>query len=108
MQQWAMKNYEKAVWHSTKSSAKKRGLEFNIDVSDIIIPETCPLLNVPLTRLRGRGRVKYNASIDRIDSTKGYVKGNVQMISRLANQMKSDATPEELIIFARNILEKYS
>jgi hypothetical protein len=35
-------------------------------------------------------------SLDRIDPKKGYVKGNVAVISYKANRIKQDATPEEL------------
>ena len=34
-------------------------------------------------------------SLDRIDNTKGYVPGNLQVISYRANQLKSDGTLEE-------------
>jgi hypothetical protein len=46
-------------------------------------------------------------SIDRKDNTKGYTKDNVWVISQLANQMKSNATPEQLRAFARWILSEY-
>jgi hypothetical protein len=43
-------------------------------------------------------------SIDRIDSSKGYIKGNVQILSMKANNMKSSANVEELLIFSKNII----
>lgn len=91
----------------SKRRAREDGIEFNISIEDIVIPEYCPLLNIKLTNELGYGQLKTNSSIDRIDSTKGYVKGNIQVISRQANTMKSNATREELIIFSKNILKEY-
>jgi len=49
---------------------------------------------------RGKGKivVPNSPSLDRIDPTKGYVKGNVWIISHKANTFKSYATHEELKI----------
>jgi hypothetical protein len=47
-------------------------------------------------------------SVDRIDSTMGYTKDNLQIISKRANQFKSDATIDELVIFSINLLKKYN
>lgn len=69
---------------------------FNIDLSDIVIPKVCPILGIPLTKGVKRVPCNNSPSLDRIDSTKGYVKGNVQVISHRANRLKSDASLQEL------------
>lgn len=97
-------NRDRLLLSYAKTNAKRKGLEFNIDISDVIIPEFCPYLEIKLTSDLGSGQLSTNASIDRIDSTKGYIKGNIQIISRLANTMKSNASIDQLIIFAKNIL----
>jgi hypothetical protein len=85
-----------------KARAKQKNLEFSLTREDIIIPEFCPYLKVKLEK----GHFKYTPSIDRIDSTKGYTKDNIQIISKQANAMKWDSNPEELIQFAKSVLDK--
>lgn len=87
--------------------AKKKGLKFNITLDYIceIAPVRCPILDLELVygygQLTGKKTVSENSpSIDRIDSSKGYIKGNVQVISYKANTMKSNANSEELVKFA--------
>lgn len=79
--------------------AEKKGLAFNIDASDVVVPSHCPVLGVPLSAASGKASAN-SPSLDRIDSSLGYIKGNVQVISYKANAMKSNATPEELLSFA--------
>ena len=97
-------NWERKMLKHSYDSAKKRNLEHTITINDIVIPDVCPLLDVPLTRILGKGRVPTNASLDRIDSAKGYTPDNIQVISYLANVMKNNATEEQLVEFAINIL----
>lgn len=76
--------------------AKKAGLPFDITVDDIPVPKRCPVLGIPLRV--GEGACTDNGpSVDRIVNSKGYVKGNVLVISRLANRIKTDATPEQVL-----------
>lgn len=91
---------QQLCWYAKRRSFKK-GLEFNIEPKDIHIPKKCPILKVPLIC-----STRYSPSIDRIYPNKGYIKGNIAVISALANSMKANATPQELLIFAKNI-KKY-
>ncbi len=89
-----------------KKRALKKNLDFNIDVEYLIkkLIETnyiCPYLGVKFEKRNS----DYVLSIDRIDPTKGYVKGNIEITSRLANTMKNKATNSQLMIFAENILK---
>jgi hypothetical protein len=99
---------EMRMYNTSKHRAKKHNIEFTIKLEDIIITKFCPLLGIPITNIFGKGRQQTNASLDRLDSAKGYTKENIQVISDLANRMKQDATPEQLITFAKNILQIYS
>ena len=100
-----IKSPEYIIWYRAKQNSKDRGLEFNISVEDIIIPSHCPYLNIPLLTEQSSHHSKSYYSIDRIDSSKGYIKGNIQIISLLANTMKNDATTEQLVMFANSILK---
>lgn len=95
------------ILKQAQSSANRKQLDFNLDASDIVIPEFCKYLGIKLTNIQGNGFVDSNISIDRIDPTKGYVKGNVEIISRKANIMKNNASKDELILFAESILRIY-
>jgi len=89
-----------------KGRAKLKGLEFNLTVEDIIIPKYCPILGIELACKSGTsGGQKNSPALDRKDSKGGYTKDNVQVISHLANMMKSHATEEELIAFANWIID---
>jgi hypothetical protein len=105
------RNPGKVLFNSAKRRAKDKNFEFNIEVSDINIPTMCPILDIPILKVYTEGKksgpTPNSASVDRIDNNKGYVKGNVQVISHLANTMKASASPEELVKFAKWILKTY-
>ena len=100
------RHIKKYMYTSAKLRAQKKGIPFNIEEDDIIIPEICPILEVPLI-LGHKGNYEYTPSLDRIDNSKGYVKGNIMVISKKANSMKNSASIEELKMFVKNVL-RYS
>lgn len=75
--------------------AKKIGLEFDIELSELEVPERCPVFDIPLFYSPGK-RTPNSYSLDRWDNTKGYVRGNVRIISWKANQYKGDLTIKEV------------
>lgn len=87
--------YRKMKWNQSKRNAKAKGVPFNIEVSDIIIPEYCPALGIKLELLSGRIH-NGSPSVDRIKPELGYVKGNIIVVSMLANQIKTSATVEQM------------
>ena len=101
----------RVLLNSAKRRSKDKNYKFNIELSDINIPTECPILGIPILKVYTEGKkagpTPNSASLDRIDNHKGYVKGNIQVISHLANTMKASATPEELIKFANWILKTY-
>tara|TARA_R110000868_G_scaffold233787_1_gene487510 strand:+ start:221 stop:739 length:519 start_codon:yes stop_codon:yes gene_type:complete len=92
---WNRSNPEKRILMVCRKVAKERGLPFNLEESDIIIPEFCPVLGIRL-ELPSKARTDASVSIDRITPSLGYVKGNIVIVSWRANFIKSDATLEEL------------
>lgn len=88
-------NPEKRLLRGAIDRARQKGIECSICLEDIVIPDVCPIL-----KTKFQYGTPYAASLDRIDSTKGYIKGNVWVISWKANAMKQDATREELERFA--------
>jgi hypothetical protein len=104
---WYWDNIKYVIYHRAKERAVENNLPFNITIEDIVIPDKCPLLNCPF-RKGGKHDKWYSYSLDKIDNSKGYIKGNVQVITYLANTMKSKASKEELIEFAKNILKLFN
>ena len=112
------KEYKK-LYHSTKNGhlrrnldniktrSKLKNLDFDLDANYLLsIPsDVCPVFNFKLSWGQSKRIADFNSpSLDRIDPEKGYIKGNVQWVSHLANTMKNNATKEQLVQFANWIL----
>lgn len=83
------------MFKAIRQRALKSGIEFNIELDDIVVPEHCPMLGIKLEISTGSPN-NNSPSLDRIVPSKGYVKGNIVVISYRANRIKNDSTTEEL------------
>lgn len=87
--------------------AKISGLEFAITKEDCAVPSICPVLGIPLRPATGCADDN-SPELDRVDNTKGYVKGNVMVISRRANRIKNNSTIEELRLILEYVSRFYN
>lgn len=92
------------MWLRAKIRAQRDGAPFSITPEDIVIPKRCPVLGMKLKAGARSGGDDCSPSLDRIVSSRGYVPGNVQVISHLANSMKQHATRAQLVRFAEWVL----
>jgi len=96
------------------NSIKKRSKPYDVGLEDLkqvwdaqcgICPITgWPLILKPRSGLAGCVQPN-TASIDRIDSALGYVRGNIRFIAYMANIAKSDFTDEDLLVFCETIMQ---
>ncbi len=93
VQRYREKNTATKLWKGAKDRATEKGLEFDLVVDDIKIPDVCPVLGI----LLNASDRAHTPSIDRIDNARGYTKDNIQIISWRANRLKNDASLEELV-----------
>jgi hypothetical protein len=91
------------IIRNKRGNKRKLRSELSIEYYKSLIVDTCPLLGVRLTYENFKGNAPSNyATLDRIDPNKGYVEGNVQIVSFRANTLKSNATLEELKMIVKN------
>jgi hypothetical protein len=95
---------EYQMWNRAKRRARLANVAFRLEPSDIVIPETCPVLGIKLERNKFKSSAA-SPSLDRIIPERGYIKGNVQVISHKANTIKNNSIVEELekvLSYSRN------
>ena len=103
------RNPYKACFSNAESRVRREGKrEWSLDFDTFDFPEYCPYLGIKLDYSLGKGKIQPDSpSFDRIDPTKDYTPGNVEIISNRANSMKSDAGREDQIKMAEHVLLKY-
>lgn len=99
-------------WLGARDRSKRDGIDFSLtldDINDLWVAQdgTCALSGIKMTYELQNGRTPTNVSIDKIDHTKGYVTGNVQLVCMACNQIKSDLSEEDMYQFCKKIVEHY-
>jgi hypothetical protein len=92
---------EYQMWDSVKGRADRAGIKFTLRVTDIYVPEFCPLLGI---RIKKNNKITSpnSPSMDRRNPKKGYTKENTWIISHRANTIKNNASLQELKTIASN------
>lgn len=84
----------------------KRDFDLDVDFLNSLWEKqngTCPYTNYKMILYSNQKNNPYSASLDRIDSTKGYVKENVEFICLAINYAKNGFKKQEIIEFLKNI-----
>lgn len=90
-------------------NAKNRNIVFDITIKDVLEVwlkqnKKCAYTNLELyIASNKKNRSNQTASLDRIDSNIGYVKGNIQFVHKKVNMMKGQLSDEEFLFFCREI-----
>ena len=82
-------------FRNKRANCTRTGQEFSIEFGDLDFPTHCPILGIELDYFNDEGYLDNSPSFDRIDHNKGYVKGNVAVISMRANRIKNNGTAAE-------------
>ena len=106
------KEIDGRIYSHYKNNAKKRGIEFDITIEDmykqfLLQNKKCPYTGYDLilsAKIIYR-RTPKTASLDRIDSTKGYIKENIQWVFKKINILKNDLSHDEFIKLCNVIAE---
>lgn len=85
-------SFEQRLLDASKSRARRHGLTHTLSLEDIIIPNKCPVLGMPIVLEKGHD---YAPSLDQRLPRGGYTKENVIVMSRRANILKNNMTLDE-------------
>ena len=94
--EYAIKSKLARTLSNTKSVCEKQGVPFDITVEDLVpYPLTCPVLGLPINWMNTGSSSNDSPSLDRMQPDKGYVRGNVQIISSKANRLKNNGSIDD-------------
>jgi hypothetical protein len=94
-----------------ETNAKLRGIDWEITVDDIadLYEEQeglCALTGWPIVFPEVGHHQLTTVSIDRIDSSFGYLKENIQLVDKRVNMMKQSYSQEEFILVCKAVADK--
>jgi len=90
-------NPKSSIIGNARQRAKKYKVPCTLKPEDFEIPDVCPVLGIKLTFGHNKKSTSSSPSLDRLVPSAGYVKGNVTIMSKLANNIKSSATSPEQV-----------
>ena len=104
------KDISLSYFGSIKRGARRRNKFFNITIEycqNILEKQEykCSLTGLPLIRSLDTPEPQCTASIDRIDSSIGYIEGNIQWVLKDVNNMKMNLTEERFLELAKKVVE---
>ena len=97
---------KKRMLKDARYRASKKNIPFNLTFDDFEVPDRCPVFGFRMLR----GHPHRAPSLDRIIPELGYVRGNVIVVSNLANRLKTDAAIHQLRLvadFYENLLRNF-
>jgi len=94
------KVWAKYACKDAKKRAAKKNVPFEVTTVYIlsILTDKCPIFETEFVYRGNKGIRPTSPSLDRIDPKKGYVEGNIVVISSKANTIKSNATWQEILV----------
>jgi len=99
-----------SYWSKIISRAKERGINFELSAEYawnlyLVQNKKCALSGIPISFSEVYREYSNTASLDRIDSSKGYIEGNVQWVHKHINQMKLNHDESYFISLCRMIVD---
>lgn len=102
----AVRSHKLQMLRNARKRAMQHNIRFDLTVDDIEIPEACPVLGILFKQSGRRGPNDHSPTLDRVRPSEGYVRGNIIVMSHLANMIKSSATAEQVMDVAAWMYEQ--
>lgn len=88
--------YKYMMLKRAEKRASEKNIPFDLLITDLVIPEICPILGVKLVIGKTSGPDDFSPSLDRIIPELGYIPNNVKVISMRANRIKTNASIQDI------------